>query len=118
MTLGFISLLLTVMGRYISRICIPEGAADTMLPCSLSTRDSEAEEPEGHGRRHLSEDSTNIFVCSKVSDKRAVVVFLLYLHCDVGGFVSFNKILDAFFSKKSCHSLEEILDALMSAQLL
>jgi mlo protein len=65
MTLGFISLLLTVTGRYISRICIPEGAADTMLPCSLSARGSEAEEPEGHRRRHLSEDSTNTFVCPK-----------------------------------------------------
>ncbi|KAL6642762.1 hypothetical protein ACP70R_020943 [Stipagrostis hirtigluma subsp. patula] len=65
MTLGFISLLLTVTGRYISRICIPEGAADTMLPCSISTR-SEGAEPKGHGRRHLSEDSTNaFFACPK-----------------------------------------------------
>ncbi|XP_062205857.1 MLO-like protein 9 [Phragmites australis] len=64
MTLGFISLLLTVTGRYISRICITEGAADTMLPCSLS-RHSETEEPKGHGRRHLSGDPTNSFVCPK-----------------------------------------------------
>ncbi|KAG8083947.1 hypothetical protein GUJ93_ZPchr0010g11010 [Zizania palustris] len=63
MTLGFISLLLSVTGRYISRICIPVGAADTMLPCSLS-RSSEQEEPEGHGRRHLSADPTN-FSCPK-----------------------------------------------------
>lgn len=83
MTLGFISLLLTVTGRYITRICIPEGAANTMLPCSLSSRASEA---EGHGRRHLSEDPTNTFVCPRVS---AVVVS----HCDVTRFVSFIKVL-------------------------
>ncbi|XP_062200871.1 MLO-like protein 9 [Phragmites australis] len=65
MTLGFISLLLTVTGRYISRICIPEGVADTMLPCRLSSRGSEAEEPEGHSRRHLSEDPASSFVCPK-----------------------------------------------------
>ncbi|ONL99578.1 barley mlo defense gene homolog2 [Zea mays] len=64
MTLGFISLLLTVTGRYIARICIPEGAANTMLPCRLSGH-SVAEEPKGHGRRHLSEDPTNLFSCRK-----------------------------------------------------
>ncbi|KAL6906463.1 hypothetical protein ACP4OV_004064 [Aristida adscensionis] len=64
MTLGFISLLLTVTGRYISRICIPAGAADTMLPCSI-TRRPETREPKGHGRRHLSEDETNNFVCPR-----------------------------------------------------
>ncbi|CAM0956337.1 unnamed protein product [Alopecurus aequalis] len=63
MTLGFISLLLTITARYISRICIPEGAADTMLPCSL-TRNSEHQEPKGHGRRHLSEAPTN-YSCPK-----------------------------------------------------
>ncbi|XP_034574853.1 LOW QUALITY PROTEIN: MLO-like protein 9 [Setaria viridis] len=64
MTLGFISLLLTVTGRYVSRICIPEGAANTMLPCVRSGH-SEAKEPSGHGRRHLSEDSTDLFSCPK-----------------------------------------------------
>ncbi|XP_006662559.1 MLO-like protein 9 [Oryza brachyantha] len=64
MTLGFISLLLSVTGRYISRICIPVGAADTMLPCSLR-RSSEHEQPGvGPGRRHLSGDPTN-FKCAK-----------------------------------------------------
>uniref|UniRef100_A0A0D9XLZ8 MLO-like protein n=1 Tax=Leersia perrieri TaxID=77586 RepID=A0A0D9XLZ8_9ORYZ len=63
MTLGFISLLLSVTGRYISRICIPVGAADTMLPCSLR-RGSEHEVPGGNGRRHLSENPTN-FKCHK-----------------------------------------------------
>ncbi|KAK4730277.1 hypothetical protein R3W88_023265 [Solanum pinnatisectum] len=33
MVLGFISLLLTFGQNYISRICIPERVADTMLPC-------------------------------------------------------------------------------------
>jgi mlo protein len=67
MTLGFISLLLTVTGRYISHICIPEGAANTMLPCLHQSGHSVAEEPKGHGRRHLSEDPTNLFSCPKVS---------------------------------------------------
>lgn len=67
MTLGFISLLLTVTGRYISRICIPEVAANTMLPCRQSGH-SETKEPKGHGRRHLSEDPSNLFSCPKVSD--------------------------------------------------
>jgi len=66
MTLGFISLLLTVTGRYIAHICIPEGAANTMLPCRRFGH-SVAEEPKGHGRRHLSEDPTNLFSCPKVS---------------------------------------------------
>jgi mlo protein len=78
MTLGFISLLLTVTGRYVSRICIPEGAANTMLPCVQSGH-SEAKEPEGHGRRHLSEDPTDLFSCPKVSERAqgAVVVYFL-----------------------------------------
>ncbi|XP_037410926.1 MLO-like protein 9 [Triticum dicoccoides] len=61
MTLGFISLLLTVTARYISRICIPAGAADTMLPCKLSRS---SEHGEGHGRRHLSEEPA-YFSCPK-----------------------------------------------------
>lgn len=61
MTLGFISLLLTVTARYISRICIPEGAADTMLPCPKISRHGEQ---KGHGRRHLSEEPNN-FSCPK-----------------------------------------------------
>nr|CAB3495384.1 unnamed protein product [Digitaria exilis] len=66
MTMGFISLLLTVTGRYVSRICIPEAAANIMLPCVQSGH-SEAKEPKGQGRRHLSEDPTNLFSCPKVS---------------------------------------------------
>ncbi|KAF8697784.1 hypothetical protein HU200_035270 [Digitaria exilis] len=64
MTMGFISLLLTVTGRYVSRICIPEAAANIMLPCVQSGH-SEAKEPKGQGRRHLSEDPTNLFSCPK-----------------------------------------------------
>ncbi|KAJ1296426.1 hypothetical protein BS78_01G299700 [Paspalum vaginatum] len=64
MTLGFISLLLSVTGRYIARICIPEGAANTMLPCRQSGH-SKAAEPKVHGRRHLSEDPTDLFSCPK-----------------------------------------------------
>jgi hypothetical protein len=75
MTLGFISLLLTITARYISRICIPEGAADTMLPCRLS-RNSEHQEPKAHGRRHLSEAPTN-YTCRKVSNYGVVVYTII-----------------------------------------
>ncbi|KAI5017788.1 hypothetical protein ZWY2020_042676 [Hordeum vulgare] len=65
--LGFISLLLTGTARYRSRICSPAGAADTMLPCKLS-RSSDHGEPNGHGRRHLSEEPAN-FSCPKEWEK-------------------------------------------------
>ncbi|CAN6306016.1 unnamed protein product [Urochloa humidicola] len=65
MTLGFVSLLLTVTGRYVSRICIPEGAANTMLPCAAQSGHLESKEPKGHGRRHLSEDPSDLFSCPK-----------------------------------------------------
>ncbi|XP_074572609.1 MLO-like protein 9 [Curcuma longa] len=45
MVLGFISLILTFGQNYIIQICIPQKAADTMLPCRLV----EEAEVEGHG---------------------------------------------------------------------
>ena len=50
MILGFISLLLTFGQNYIVQICIPEEAADTMLPC---LKEVETEEGETHHRRLL-----------------------------------------------------------------
>ncbi|XP_042397138.1 MLO-like protein 9 [Zingiber officinale] len=47
MVLGFISLILTFGQNYIIQICIPEKAADTMLPCHMV----EEAEVEGHGSR-------------------------------------------------------------------
>ncbi|RWW42275.1 hypothetical protein BHE74_00052184, partial [Ensete ventricosum] len=52
MILGFISLLLTFGQNYIIQICIPEEAADTMLPC-LKEEKEEPIEGEGHDRRLL-----------------------------------------------------------------
>ncbi|URD96659.1 hypothetical protein MUK42_31837 [Musa troglodytarum] len=52
MILGFISLLLTFGQNYIIQICIPEEAADTMLPC-LKEGKEETIEGEGHHRRLL-----------------------------------------------------------------
>ena len=52
MILGFISLLLTFGQNYIIQICIPEEAADTMLPC-LKEGKEETIEGEGHRRRLL-----------------------------------------------------------------
>ncbi|XP_064994580.1 MLO-like protein 9 isoform X1 [Musa acuminata AAA Group] len=53
MILGFISLLLTFGQNYIIKICIPEKAADTMLPCRLKQEEVETEEDEDHHRRLL-----------------------------------------------------------------
>ncbi|XP_008804580.1 MLO-like protein 9 isoform X2 [Phoenix dactylifera] len=53
MILGFISLLLTFGQNYISKICIPEKAADTMLPCQLDEDQVEAELAEGGHHRRL-----------------------------------------------------------------
>ncbi|XP_049935539.1 MLO-like protein 5 isoform X3 [Nymphaea colorata] len=44
MILGFISLLLTFGQNYVAKICIPEGVANTMLPCH------EPEKTTGHRR--------------------------------------------------------------------
>lgn len=52
MVLGFISLLLTFGQSYIAKICIPEKAADTMLPCNLRKETGE-EDHEEHSRRRL-----------------------------------------------------------------
>ncbi|KAL0307786.1 UNVERIFIED_CONTAM: MLO-like protein 12 [Sesamum calycinum] len=41
MLLGFISLLLTVLEKSIANICIPEGAAESFLPCKSLTSDEE-----------------------------------------------------------------------------
>ncbi|XP_047325571.1 MLO-like protein 9 [Impatiens glandulifera] len=47
MILGFISLLLTFGQKYISRICIPYIAADTMLPCNIK------QSPHQRGTHHV-----------------------------------------------------------------
>ncbi|WOL17254.1 MLO-like protein 9 [Canna indica] len=49
MVLGFISLLLTFGQNYIVQICIPEEAADTMLPCD---KEEKVEPEEGEGVTH------------------------------------------------------------------
>lgn len=43
MLLGFISLLLTVSEKQIANICIPEGVAESFLPCQSLTSDEEEE---------------------------------------------------------------------------
>lgn len=55
MLLGFISLLLTFGQTYILKICIPEKAADTMLPCPFDgTNDNSSSSEEAHRRKLLS----------------------------------------------------------------
>ncbi|XP_074581336.1 MLO-like protein 9 [Curcuma longa] len=51
MILGFISLLLTFSQDQIAKICVPQGVADSMLPCSLD--DTEEEESTGGNKRRL-----------------------------------------------------------------
>ncbi|KAI6700271.1 hypothetical protein NL676_014595 [Syzygium grande] len=51
MILGFISLLLTFGQNYVSRICIPQKVADTMLPCRYDNK--KAESSKGGHRRLL-----------------------------------------------------------------
>lgn len=50
MVLGFISLLLTFGQNFIVKICIPEKAADTMLPCPYNGEHDESSETENRRR--------------------------------------------------------------------
>lgn len=51
MLLGFISLLITVGQKPISKICIPKGAANIMFPCKKV--DSQEEDDGDNDRRKL-----------------------------------------------------------------
>lgn len=55
MVLGFISLLLTFSQYYISKICISQSVADTMLPCSVGEKKGHVKGGEGEeeNRRRL-----------------------------------------------------------------
>ncbi|XP_074300094.1 MLO-like protein 9 [Silene latifolia] len=68
MVLGFISLLLTFSQNYITAICIPSKAADTMLPCLLNRSKSSASGEE-HGRRLLWDDHRRILVTKASNNK-------------------------------------------------
>lgn len=65
MLLGFISLLLTVFQRSISRICIPSHVATHMLPCKRETAEHSTpahyflNQTINNGRRLMSSDSTS-----------------------------------------------------------
>ncbi|XP_010550512.1 PREDICTED: MLO-like protein 10 isoform X2 [Tarenaya hassleriana] len=70
MILGFISLLLTFGEAYILKICIPEKAAVTMLPCPA---------PDMTHRRHLAADNTS-YQCKKGHEPLMSVKGLHQLH--------------------------------------
>lgn len=53
MLLGFISLLLTVGTKYITKICIPVKVGSTMLPCKFDDGEEEEEDDNGDNRRKL-----------------------------------------------------------------
>ncbi|WCJ44743.1 Protein MLO [Euphorbia peplus] len=54
MLLGFISLLLTVGTKYISKICISASYGDNMLPCNPKYKDDNSKEEEDRRRKLLS----------------------------------------------------------------
>ncbi|KAH7523384.1 hypothetical protein FEM48_Zijuj06G0005200 [Ziziphus jujuba var. spinosa] len=53
MLLGFISLLLTVGTKYVTKICIPAKIGDTMLPCKFGNGKEDEEDDGGNNRRKL-----------------------------------------------------------------
>jgi mlo protein len=53
MLLGFISLLLTVLQDYISRICIPESVGITWHPCETPKKKDSEESDDSNGRKLL-----------------------------------------------------------------
>lgn len=59
MILGFISLLLTIGQNYFAKICIPEKAATTMLPCKLRKKTDEEHDAGSSQRRLLWDLATN-----------------------------------------------------------
>ncbi|KAK1369790.1 hypothetical protein POM88_035882 [Heracleum sosnowskyi] len=72
MVLGFISLLLTFSQYYISKICISQSVADTMLPCSVAenkghAKGGESEGEEEHRRRLLWYDHRSLSVTNNKS---------------------------------------------------
>ena len=100
MILGFISLLLTFGQNYIIQICIPEEAADTMLPCSRKTDTETEEEADGRHRRRL---LTNALTDPNV--KRRILAAGSIVSCSavstpIKKFCDFNQI--AFACSCSC----------------
>lgn len=101
MVLGFISLLLTFGQNYIARICIPEKAANTMLPCPFihdiiknkpNKVEGDHKEAEGHRRLLLSvamnlisrsyrvlNEASPIPACPKVSEVFIYWLFKLFM---------------------------------------
>lgn len=81
MVLGFISLLLTFGQNYIVQICIPEKAADTMLPCHKE-KQVEHGKGETHHRRLLWDS------IERIPSKHRMLVEASGPHCsEVGTFV-------------------------------
>ncbi|XP_010530986.1 PREDICTED: MLO-like protein 8 [Tarenaya hassleriana] len=78
MVLGFISLLLTFGQSYILKICIPEKAARTMLPCPASPGNSEHENEDSHRKllwfdhRFLSEDGGSAKKCLEAHKQQLI----------------------------------------------
>ncbi|KAK7386562.1 hypothetical protein VNO78_26895 [Psophocarpus tetragonolobus] len=83
MVLGFLSLLLTFGESYIVKICIPNHAANILLPCPKVIIDHESSSEEEHRRkllsyerRYLSDDGTT-YQCKKL---HILIFFLAVLH--------------------------------------
>lgn len=84
MVLGFISLLLTFSQYYISKICISQSVADTMLPCSVGEKKGHVKGGEGeeeNRRRLLWYDHRSLSVSNNKSTCKEVQVFMICITC-------------------------------------
>ncbi|KAI3456216.1 hypothetical protein Pfo_012879 [Paulownia fortunei] len=83
MLLGFISLLLTVCERPIANICIPEGVAESFLPCQSLTSDEEEESRcQEHGK-------VSLMSRVGVQQLQMLIFFLAFFHV-LSSFLTFS----------------------------
>ncbi|KAK4439991.1 MLO-like protein 12 [Sesamum alatum] len=83
MLLGFISLLLTVLEKSIASICIPEGAAESFLPCKSLTSDEEDES------KCQEQGKASLMSRLAVQQLQMLIFFLAFFHV-LSSFLTFS----------------------------
>ncbi|KAL3519834.1 hypothetical protein ACH5RR_017983 [Cinchona calisaya] len=83
MLLGFISLMLTVGERPISKVCIPKGVAETFLPCHSLTSE-EGEEPKCQEQGKMS------FMSREGTQQLQMLIFVLAFVHVLSSFLTFS----------------------------
>ncbi|KAK4399165.1 MLO-like protein 12 [Sesamum angolense] len=83
MLLGFISLLLTVLEKSIANICIPEGAAESFLPCKSLTSDEEDDS------KCQEEGKASLMSRVAVQQLQMLIFFLAFFHV-LSSFLTFS----------------------------